>query len=249
MHQLYSDLAPWWPLLSPPEGYADESSTYLSLLESALGHPARSLLELGSGAGLHGSHMPAELDVHLLDIASEMLAVSREHNPGRAHHQADMRTARLGRQFEAVLLHDAVMYLLSEADLRATYATAFEHLKPGGVVLVLPDLTRENWEDLTTGGGTSHPDGRAARLLEWRWDPDPADCTFQLEFAYLLRDSDGTVRHLHESHTMGLFSRAEHVHALVGAGFELLEPDPLLAMECAGEPFLARRPNPAQGQA
>lgn len=235
MNRLYTDLAPWWPLLSPPEEYAHEADVYLALLG-----PIDSLLELGSGGGHLATHFPSDLDVHLLDLSPDMLAASRALNPDRPHHQADLRSVRLDRTFDAVLLHDAVMYMLSEDDLRDAYATAFAHLEPGGRLLVLPDLTRESWSEETVGGGSSGPE-RAARMLEWRWDPDPSDTTFRVEMTYLLRHPDGRVESIYDPHTMGIFSRADHVRLLREVGFELVEPDPLLAVEC-NELFLAQRP-------
>ena len=111
MHRLYTDLAEWWPLLSPPEDYAEEAALYLEFLTHALGRAPRSLLELGSGGGHLASQIPADVDLHLVDLAPEMLQASRKLNPQREHCHADMRSLRLARAFDAVLLHDAVMYL------------------------------------------------------------------------------------------------------------------------------------------
>lgn len=50
-----------------------------------------------------------------------------------------MRALRLGRTFDAVLIHDAIMYMTGEEDLRAALVMAHEHCKPGGVVVIAPD--------------------------------------------------------------------------------------------------------------
>lgn len=49
-----------------------------------------------------------------------------------------MRLLRLGRMFDGVLIHDTIMYMSSEEDLRAALVTAYEHCKPGGVVGIRP---------------------------------------------------------------------------------------------------------------
>ena len=49
-HRFYSDLAGWWPLISPPEEYAEEAAFAASLLRMA-NPPTRTVLELGSGGG------------------------------------------------------------------------------------------------------------------------------------------------------------------------------------------------------
>lgn len=239
--QLYSDLAPWWALLQPVESYADEAESYLALIGRLLARPPLSLLELGSGVGHLAANLPDELDVHLVDLAPEMVAWSERANPGRTHHVADMRTLRLGRVFDAVLLHDAVMYLLSDEDLAAAFATAAAHLEPGGVLLVRPDVVAEDFEEGVLVGGREGDDGSAVQLMEWHWDPDPTDRTFRVDFSFLLRDPDGSVRAVHDPHTMGLHPTAAFLRGLQEAGFELVDLDLDLDLEESGTIFAARR--------
>ncbi len=217
--RLYTDLAPWWPLLSPPEAYAEEARVYHALIAQALGRPPESLLELGCGGGTLASHLPPGLELVLNDLSPEMLAVAQARNPDHRTHQGDLRSLRLGRRFDAVLLHDAVMYMLDEDDLRAAFETARAHLAPGGAFLVVPDLVKDDFFEGTDAGGDDAPDGRGARLLEWRWDPDPDDTTFRVDMALLLRDEEGRVRSIHEQHRMGIFPRARWWALLAAAGF------------------------------
>lgn len=55
----------------------------------------------------------------LVDRSPEMLAVSFALNPECEHVVGDMRDMRLGRVFDCVLIHDAICYLTTEAELRA----------------------------------------------------------------------------------------------------------------------------------
>ena len=137
-----------------------------------------------------------------------MLAVSRRVNPDCEHLLADMRTLRLGRQFDLVLVHDAIMYATEPADVRATLATAAAHCRPDGVVAVLPDVVRETFAPGTDEGGHDASDGRGLRYLEWSWDPDPTDHTYVVDYAFLLRDATGVVQVLHDRHVEGLFPRS-----------------------------------------
>jgi len=146
-----------------------------------------------------------------------MLAVSRTLNPQCEHALGDMRTLRLGRTFDAVFVHDAVMYLTRERDLRAAAVTAFEHLRPGGVALFVPDDVKETWLPLTKHGGHDGP-GRALRYLVWSYDPDPCDTTTVAAYAFLLREGERT-RCVRDRHTLGLFPRATWVRAFEDAGF------------------------------
>ena len=144
--RMYSDLAPWFHLLTHPSDYADEAAHYTQAIDEATGGRARTLLELGSGGGNNASHLKARFDCTLVDLSAEMLELSRTINPECEHVQGDMRTVRLGRAFDAVFVHDAVMYMTTEEDLGAAIETAAAHTAPGGVVLLVPDTVRDTFE-------------------------------------------------------------------------------------------------------
>jgi len=217
--KLYTELSSWWPILSAPADYEEEASFYGTMLLGAGDAPATTLLELGSGGGNNASHMKKRFEMVLVDPAPGMLAHSRALNPECEHFQGDMRDVRLGRTFDRVFIHDAICYMTTEADLRAAIETAFVHCRPGGAALFAPDHIRENFAPSTDHGG--HDDGeRGLRYLEWTWDPDPADSTYTVDYAYMLREADGSVRVVHDRHIEGLFSRADWLRILEDAGFQ-----------------------------
>jgi hypothetical protein len=213
---IYDELAGWFHLLTPPADYADEAAAYRDAIRAVAPH-ARTLLELGSGGGNNASHLKRDFACTLSDLSPPMLALSRTLNPECEHVEGDMRTLRLGRRFDAVFVHDAVMYLPSEADLAACMQTARAHLDAGGVALFAPDCVKETFRARTDHGGHDG-DGRALRYLEWAFDPDPTDDTFVTEFALMLREGDA-VRHLHDRHVEGLFARATWLRLLDETGF------------------------------
>jgi SAM-dependent methyltransferase len=217
-HRFYGDLAAWWPLISAPEEYAEEAAYAATVLDTA-SIPVRDVLELGSGGGNNAFHLKARFAMTLVDLSAEMVEVSRRLNRECEHVQGDMRTVRLGRAFDAVFVHDAVCYMLTEADLRQAMVTAFVHCRPGGVAVFVPDDTRETFMAETDHGGNDGADGRAARYLAWSWDPDPADSWTLTEYAFLLRQADGTVQMAHETHRIGLFGRELWLRLLTDVGF------------------------------
>jgi SAM-dependent methyltransferase len=237
-YRLYRDLAGWWPLISPVEEYADEAAALARVL-SAAPVPVRDVLDLGSGGGHIAVHLKQRLALTLVDLSQDMLSVSRTLNPECAHEQGDMRTIRLGRTFDAVLVHDAVDYMTSEADLRLVIETAFAHCRPGGVALFVPDHVRETFREGGGQGGGDDAAGRRARFRERTWDPDPADTWVQAEYEFELREADGTVEVVRESHRLGMFGRGTWLRLLTGAGFEAVT-----GPEGAGprNVFTARRP-------
>jgi hypothetical protein len=155
----------------------------------------------------------------LVDRSPEMLALSNTLNPECEHIQGDMRSIRLGRYFDAVLIHDAIMYMTTEDELAMAIQTAFEHCAPGGAALFCPDHVRENFQATTAHGGHDSAT-RGARCLWWTWDPDPADTSYELAMAYILRDADRSMQMAGDVHRFGLFSRETWLALLRGVGFE-----------------------------
>jgi RimJ/RimL family protein N-acetyltransferase len=217
--RLYSELAGWFHLLTAPAEYAEEAAAYRDALRRASPTRLRTLLELGSGGGNNAFHLKRDFECTLSDLSPAMLETSRRINPECAHVAGDMRSLRLGRAFDAVFVHDAVMYLTNEDDLRRAVETAFAHCRPGGVALFAPDFVRETFRPGTDHGGHDG-EGRALRYLEWVWDPDPADTTYLTDFAYLLREDGKEPRVLHDRHVEGLFPRATWLRLLQETGFQ-----------------------------
>jgi SAM-dependent methyltransferase len=242
---LYRELVPWYRLLDPAKDHADEAAAYQAALERACSPRAETLLELGSGAGHNALYLKRRFRCTLADLSEDMLGLSRQLNPECEHHQGDMRTLRLGKTFDTVLIHDAIMYMTNLEDLRAAVRTAFVHTRPGGSALFAPDYVRDTFHEDSDLHAEQEADGsRALRCLAWSWDPDPQDDTFITEYAFLLRDGT-TVTAVHDRHMEGLFSKATWLDVLTGAGFQEVElvKRPLGDEEGAtDEVFLCRRP-------
>ena len=216
--KLYNELAGWWPLLSDPADYVEEAGFYQRQLIAACDGPLQTLLELGSGGGNNASHLKARFEMVLVDRSPGMLEVSRALNPECEHVEGDMRTVRLGRLFDGVFVHDAIVYMTTLEEVRQAIETAWAHCRPGGAALFAPDHVRENFRPSTDHGG--HDLGsRGLRYLEWAWDPDPADTTYTVDYAYLLRDRDGSTRVEWDRHVEGLFARADWLRLLSESGF------------------------------
>jgi SAM-dependent methyltransferase len=239
---MYADLAPWFHLLTHPSDYADEASHIAALIEAAADGPAQTLLELGAGGGNNASHLKSRFSCTLTDVSTEMLELSRSLNPECEHIPGDMRTLRLGHVFDAVLAHDALMYMTTEEDLGAAVRTAAEHLRPGGAAVFVPDTTRDAFDALTSHGGHDGDDGRALRYLEWWSDPDPEDSTYDVDYVVALRERGRPLQIVHDHHVCGVFSEAMWQRLIRDAGLELVDvdvPDPHFGEHAV---FVARRP-------
>ncbi len=240
--RIYADLAPWFHLLTHPADYEEEADFITRLIDAVADGQATTLLELGSGGGNNASHLKARFTCTLTDLSEQMLELSRSLNPECEHLQGDMRTLRLGREFDAVLVHDAISYMTTEDDLRAAIETAAAHVRPGGVALFLPDTTREQLVPGTEHGGHDGEDGRSLRYLQWTRDDDPSDDTYQVDFTVVLREEGRPTRVVHELHTEGLFADATWRRLIEQAGLEVVDPSVEDPNEGEHAVFVARRP-------
>ena len=218
-NRMYYEFAHLWTLISDPADYADEAKYWRDVLRAKLGPGWHEILELGVGGGNNLSHLTNDFKATAVDISSQMLSNSIRLNPDVEHHVGDMRMVRLGRKFKAVLIHDAISYLLTEDELRATFATARAHLEPGGVFITAPDLFRETFD----GTHVSHQIRRDANpeftFIEYIHDPDPNDTTLESIFFYMIKQ-DGKLRVEEDQHITGIFPIDTWLKLLDETGFE-----------------------------
>ena len=215
--RFYGDLAPWWPLISAPADYEEEAGFSSSLLAAADGGTT-TVLELGSGGGNNASHLKSSFTMTLVDRSPTMLAVSRALNPECEHVEGDMRDVRLGRTFDAVFVHDAIDYMITEDDLRAAMTTAFAHCRARGVAVFVPDHTTERFQEDADHGGHDGPDGRAARYFFWT-RLERGSGLVRTDYVFLLRDAEGEVEVVHDRHDTGVFTTDTWLRLLEEVGF------------------------------
>jgi SAM-dependent methyltransferase len=211
--------------MGPADDYADEADHIWRLLTAACEHAPATLLELGAGPGHMASHLKTKLQCTLTDSAPEMLKLCRTLNPECECVLGDMRTLALPGRFDVVLAQDAIGYMTTVEDLRATIATASRHLRPGGVAIFIPDDVKDTFKESTKCGGHTADDGRALRFLEWTYDPDPGDTKIVVEFALMLREHGKATRVEHDLHVAGLFDRATWRGLMRDAGLVLVNPE------------------------
>lgn len=227
-HRLYHDLAELWPLISPLSDYEPEARYLVRLVSRALGLGPRRrtdrlrVLELGSGGGHIAHHLARAFDLTVSDLSPRMIAQCRRLNPHLPAHVGDMRTLRLTRQlgrFDAVLIHDAIDYMVHDRDIAAALRTAHAHLRPDGVVVVAPTYTRDTFIDHDYEAD-QHSDGHTTvTYLSTVHDPDPDDGRYESHLVFIIQRGART-RIVPDRHVCGLRSTAQWLTLLKEAGFD-----------------------------
>ena len=242
MNRMYDDFAHLWPLISHHSDYEMEAKHWRNALVSELGEDRLLILELGVGGGnnLHhilypdcdgqtsaapacnGSHMlnsHPKHDATVVDLSDKMLTNCKLLNPTVEQHIGNMLDVRLDSKFDAVLIHDAVCYLISEDDIGATLATAREHLTPGGVLIMAPDWYTETYPGTQLNCGIRRGITPEFASIEYEHDPDPSDSTIESVFIYIIKNEDGSARVEEDRHITGIFSIRTWLNLIEQAGF------------------------------
>jgi SAM-dependent methyltransferase len=225
--RLYTDLAWLWPLWGDAAcEYAHYCRYVAGLIDRHAARPARTLLDIGCGGGKNVFNLKERLSVTGVDLSPAMLAQARDLNPESTFVHGDMRTFRLGRTFDAVLMDDAISYMSCLADFAAAFSTASAHLNPGGVLIATPDVTaetfRQNRTVVTPATRAGSRDGLDVAFVENLYDPDPADEQYETTVLYLIREH-GCLRIETDHWIMGLFPLDTWRRVLRETGFEVHE--------------------------
>jgi SAM-dependent methyltransferase len=238
--RLYGDLAWIWPIISPVEEYAQDEELLASAIREDAQIPVKTLLDIGCGGGHLDHHLKKHFQISAADISESMLALARKLNPEISHHQGDMRTMRLGRLFDAVLIYDAINYMRTPEELQAAFRTAFAHLKPGGLFLTLAEVTAESFQQNKTFVRAYSRGDVELIFIENYYDPDTQDTTYESTFLYLIRQR-GKLTVEMDRHLVGVFPLETWRQLLKQVGFQVQqrkfehsdfapgEPPPLLA--------------------
>jgi hypothetical protein len=194
-NRLYYELAHLWPWVSDRADYAEEAEHWRRALRDGLGPGRHRILELGVGGG------------HSL-------------NPEVELHVGDMRTVRLNRTFDAVLVHDAIAYMRSEQDLRAAFTTAAAHLRPYSLFITTPDFVKETYRDGACFQSQIAHDGIQLTLVEYEYDTDPGDTEITALLLCIIRQGSD-VRVEEDWHTLGLFPKQTWIDLMTSCGFDV----------------------------
>jgi ubiquinone/menaquinone biosynthesis C-methylase UbiE len=204
MRVSYNDLAWTEDWLADPAEYEDEVKVYVDLIRSTASGSPSTLLHLGSGAGGHDTIFKRHFAVTGVDLSPGMLIKARKLHPDIEYIEGDMRTLRLNRQFDAVVIPDSIDYMASRQDLQQAIKTAVMHLKTGGVLLVVAK-TEEIFQN-NNFAYSGLKDGIHVTLFENNYINPLHPNTYEATLVYLIRERGELTIHT-EQQVLGLFSQ------------------------------------------
>lgn len=176
---------------------------------------AQTLLDVACGTGSHLAYLSRWYDVTGIDANREMLRQARRKLPRVRLVHGRMQDFRLGQRFDVITcLFSAIGHVRSRRDLTRTLANFARHLNPGGVVIVEPWLTPEEYQSgsvhLATSGTADQPIARM-NSSQRRGNRSVMD------MHYLVAEG-GKVLYWVERHDLALFNVPTQLEAFRTAG-------------------------------
>lgn len=199
--------------------YRRESELVHALITRNIRSEGRRLLDVGCGTGGHLKWLKEHYQATGLDLDAGMVSFARRHHSGVEFVQGDMQDFSLGRRFDVIIsLFSSIGYIRTLDRLNATLVCMAEHLDPGGVLVVEPWLTPEDFVVGTVHAvHVDEPDLKISRMVVSRAEGRLA----LLEFHYMVA-TPGGIEHFTEMHQTGLFKHDEYLGAFMAAGLDVV---------------------------
>ena len=216
--------------------YRDIQSECCFLMEVAakvLGRPARHVLEVAAGPGVHARTLAATYGIraHVLDLSEEMLSYAQERAQQEEGvrlecHREDMAEFELPCQVDlACCLLDSIAYLTDHRAFRAHLDCVANALCEGGVYVIEMDHPRGAFgQSQTTLDAWEVQDGGDTLTVEFGRDTDafdPVTQVCQTTFSMTLEQTDGQRHSWQECAAMKTYLYQEVLALLHGSPFEL----------------------------
>ncbi len=182
---------------------------------------ARTLLDVACGTGRHLAALKPSFASEGVDSNPRFVSLARE-NAGVAVHHGDMDSLDLGRTYDAVIcMFSAIGY---STNLEAAISSMARHICPGGVLIVEPWFTAEQW----ISGAYQVIEREADDLRVIRMSRSSVDDGVAVMEMHHLVGTHTAIEHFVEIHRMTLFGFDEYETAFrrAGLGYELVQPGP-----------------------
>jgi ubiquinone/menaquinone biosynthesis C-methylase UbiE len=194
--------------------YEAEANKAHAIIQEHQQSGGKTLLDVACGTGFHASLLSRYYQVEGVDLDVQMLKVARKKHPDIRFHQGDMTDFDLKRQFDVIVcLFSSIGYVKTKTRLRKAIRNMGKHLLPGGVLLIEPWFSEEQWQPgrafMTQ---VNKPDLKIVRMS---YSAQKGKMS-TLEFQYLIGTSKG-IEHSVEFHELGLFAQEEYMDAFKAA--------------------------------
>jgi len=199
------------------KNYARECERLRALIADAV-PGARTILDVACGTGEHARFLKQRYAIDGVDLNESYLRAARVKNPAGSYTRADMTDFDLAATYDAVTcLFSAIGYVRTAGRLQRAIACMARHVNPGGVLIVEPWLTPDDWKP----GATFIHAGEIGADKVCRMSLSGQEGNLSVVQMHYLRGRPDGIEHYSERLELGLFTRDEMTRAFESANMEV----------------------------
>ena len=215
---LHNQLSKYYDKVYSYRDYLDEAVRLQNLIIKYLESGGNALLDVACGTGLHLKHLKDDFSCTGVDVSKAMLKIARKNVKGVTFKEADMKTLKLGKQFDVITcLLSSIGYVKTAVSLEKTVRNFSQHLNKGGLVLIEPSHAKTAYVSgeprITTYNGK---DAKIARVNFTKI----RQATAVLNMHLLIAERGKDVKHFVDSHELGLFGINSTLKVMTAAGLK-----------------------------
>lgn len=215
----YPYSAPIYDLLNSFKDYEAEANKVHEFVQKYRKCDGNNLLDVGCGTASHLPILQKHYSVQGLDVDSHMLSIAGQKFPNIKFHRQDMVNFKLDTKFHIITsLFSAVGYLKDVRQLNNTLQNMSNHLEDGGVIVIEPWYTPENFKlEPVYSTSIDEPALKISRVCKATVNGSESviDCHYLLGL-------DGDVKHFTEQHKLKLFTHNEYLEAFKNCGLNVM---------------------------
>lgn len=207
-----------YDLLYSSKNYQNESNVLIDQIK--IRKPdAKTILDICCGTAEHHKYLKSEFQIEGIDINTEFIDLAKKKNPNCNYHIADMVDFELDKQYDVLIcLFSSIGYVKSFERLTSALKCFQKHLKKGGLVIVEPWLTPENWYHGKLHMLTYEKDN----LKICRMNKSDTEGNLSIiNFHYLIGSIEKGIEQFEEKHELALFTKDEMKKAFYGANLDV----------------------------
>jgi ubiquinone/menaquinone biosynthesis C-methylase UbiE len=215
---LHGELAKYYDRIYSFKDYLDEAVRIQNLIIKYLESGGNTLLDVACGTGLHLNHLKDDFSCTGVDVSKAMLKIARKNVKGVTFKEADMKTLKLGKQFDIITcLLSSIGYVKTYANLKRTIQNFSKHLKKGGIALIEPShassfyVTGEPRVTIYNGKDAKIARVNVAKIRQ---------ATAVLNMHILIAERGKDANYFKDTHELGLFGINKSLSIMKDAGLK-----------------------------
>jgi trans-aconitate methyltransferase len=222
MGLLFSQLSRYYDAIYyKADVYEAEAETVSRLIRKHKRNQNRRLLDVACGTGTHIKFFLGRHQVSGLDLSEEMLDLAREQYPDVDFHNLSMVDFELDERFGSILcLYGSIAFVQTVENLQTTLRTFSNHLDPGGVLVLTPWSSKEEFKEAVVSDRVKRGDIQVARMEKVERSGEGA---VRITYHYLIAEGLDVRYYMGQHPPIGLFSLNEYEEAIRRAGLDVVE--------------------------